>query len=87
MKNPPRPQTSGAQASSFQAESRVESREDGESAAKAAPEAPELPEPVEVSEDSRVAGDDSGDDTIGSEQEAFALAQEWFGTSNNNGGS
>ena len=83
----PRPQTSGAQASSFQAESRVEPREDGGPAAKAAPEAPELPEPVEVSEDSRVAGDDSGDDTIGSEQEAFALAREWFGTSNNNGGS
>ena len=27
------------------------------------------------------------DDTIGSEQEAFALAREWFGSSNENGGS
>ena len=46
-----------------------------------APEAPQSPE------NGGRAGAAGDDDTIGSEQEAFALAREWFGSSNENGGS
>ncbi|CAN5585007.1 hypothetical protein BH24ACT22_BH24ACT22_15790 [soil metagenome] len=45
---------------------------------------PEASEPTVESETGEAGG---ADDTIGSEQEAFALAREWFGTSNKNGGS
>jgi hypothetical protein len=46
--------------------------------------APEVPQPPEDGGTTEAGG---GDDTIGSEQEAFALAREWFGTSDKNGGS
>ncbi|MGB3632609.1 MAG: DNA polymerase III subunit gamma/tau [Rubrobacteraceae bacterium] len=41
----------------------------------------------EVPEDPEAGEAGGANDTIGSEQEAFALAREWFGTSNKNGGS
>ncbi|HZY64908.1 MAG TPA: DNA polymerase III subunit gamma/tau [Rubrobacteraceae bacterium] len=49
--------------------------------------AAEPPETSELPEDRGTTETGGGDDTIRSEQEAFALAREWFGSSNKNGGS
>ncbi len=54
---------------------------------KVKPAAEPTPEAYEPPEDGGADEAGGADDTIGSEQEAFALAREWFGTSNENGGS